>query len=76
VQAIKREYGKDLTFYGGVSTQHVLPFGTPDEVKEQTRNMLEIMKPNGGYIAAPTHAMPNDIPVENMLAFLDVVRNQ
>lgn len=76
VQAIKREYGKDLSFYGGVSTQHVLPFGTPDEVKEQTRNMLEIMKPNGGYIAAPTHAMPNDIPVENMLAFLDVVRNQ
>jgi len=76
VQAIKREYGKDLSFYGGVSTQHVLPFGTPDEVKEQTRTMLEIMKPNGGYIAAPTHAMPNDIPVENMLAFLDVVRNQ
>jgi uroporphyrinogen decarboxylase len=76
VRTIKREYGNDLTFYGGVSTQHVLPFGTPDEVKEQTRNMLEIMKSNGGYIAAPTHAMPNDIPVENMLAFLNVVRNQ
>ena len=76
VPEIKRQYGEDLTFYGGISTQHVLPFGTPDEVREQTKAMIDIMRPHGGYIAAPTHAMPNDITVENMLAFLDVVQNQ
>jgi hypothetical protein len=38
--------------------------------------MIDIIRPHGGYIAAPTHAMPNDITVENMLAFLDVVQNQ
>lgn len=76
VAKIKQQYGKDLTFYGGVSTQNVLPFGTPAEVREQTRNMIKIMRPGGGYIVAPTHAMPNDIPIENMLAFLEVVQNQ
>lgn len=76
VAAIKREYGKDLTFYGGISTQHVLPFGTPDAVREETRRLIDIMRPDGGYIVAPTHAMPNDIPIENMLAFLEVVQQQ
>jgi uroporphyrinogen decarboxylase len=76
VPQIKKQYGKDLTFYGGVSTQNVLPFGTAEEVREQTRNMIRIMSPGGGYVVAPTHAMPNDISIENMLAFLDVVQNQ
>jgi len=76
VAQVKKDYGNQLTFYGGISTQHVLPFGTPTEVAEETRQMLDIMGRDGGYIAAPTHAMPMDIPVENMLAFLEEVRNQ
>ena len=76
VVKVKNEYGKDLSFYGGVSTQHVLPFGTPEEVREATKRMIDIMGVNGGYICAPTHSMPPDIPVDNVLAFLDVVQNQ
>lgn len=76
VAKVKKEYGNNLSFYGGVSTQHVLPFGKPDEVKEATKRMIDIMGSNGGYICAPTHSMPADIPVDNVLAFLDVVQNQ
>jgi len=76
VKKVKEEYGNDLTFYGGISTQTVLPFGSPDEVRQETRKMMDIMGVNGGYVVAPTHSMPPDIPVENVIAFLDVVRNQ
>ena len=76
VEKVKREYGKDLSFYGGISTQQLLPFGSPEDVKRETRRMMEVMGKDGGYIVAPTHAMPSDIPVENMVAFLDVVRDQ
>ena len=76
VKKVKEEYGNDLTFYGGISTQTVLPFGSSDEVRQETRKMMDIMGVNGGYVVAPTHSMPPDIPVENVIAFLDVVRNQ
>ncbi len=76
IEKVKKEFGDRLSFYGGVSTQTVLPFGTPDEVREQTRKMLTVMGKDGGYICAPTHSMPADIPVENMQAFLEVVQSQ
>ncbi len=76
VQAVKKMYGSNLTFYGGISTQRVLPFGTAAEVRNETRQMMQIVGSGGGYVVAPTHAMPPDIPVENMLAFLEAVQSQ
>ena len=76
IQEVKREFGKDLTFFGGISTQRLLPFATPDEVRAKTREILSIMKPGGGYIVSPTHAVPGDVPPENVLAMLDVFHNQ
>lgn len=76
VEAFKREYGNRLTIYGGISTQHVLPHGTPDEVCAETKRMMDILSKDGGYICAPTHAVPDDVPVENLLAFLKTVKNQ
>lgn len=73
---MKREYGKHLTFYGGISTQRVLPFATPDEVKRNVREMMDKVGQGGGYIVAPTHSMPGDIPPENIVAFIEVVQNQ
>ena len=76
IAEMKRLYGDKITFYGGVSTQRLLPKATPEEVKCEMRKLMEILGENGGYIVAPTHAMPNDIPTENIMAFLDVVQNQ
>lgn len=76
VEAVKREYGRDLAFWGGISTQRLLPYASPEKVKEETRRMLDRMGQGGGYIAAPTHAVPGDVPPENILAMLEVFENQ
>ncbi len=73
---IKEKYGSNLTFYGGISTQKLLPFANVDEVKAETNRIMRILGKHGGYIAAPTHAIPNDVPIENIIAFLKVVQNQ
>jgi uroporphyrinogen decarboxylase len=67
---LKKEYGKDLTFYGGISTQQFLPYATANEVYKKTMETLKIMAPGGGYILSPTHAVTDDIPVENIDALI------
>lgn len=76
LREMKAQYGKDLTFYGGVSVQRLLPFGTPDEVRREVRRMLDDLGPGGGFVIAPSHEMPGDIPLENMLALIETVREQ
>lgn len=75
LQKIKQEYGRDLTFYGGISTQQFLPFATADQVKEKTKEVLDIMYKDGGYILSPTHTATPDIPAENLLAMIEEVKN-
>jgi uroporphyrinogen decarboxylase len=72
LQELKREYGKDLTFYGGISTQQFLPFAKPDQVKEMTKRVLDILFQDGGYILSPTHVVTPDIPPKNVLALRNV----
>ena len=76
IQAVKDEYGADLSFWGGISTQRLLPFATPDEVRGKTAEIMRIMGKGGGYVASPTHAIPGDVPPENVEAMLDVFQNQ
>ena len=76
IRAVKHEFGRDLTFFGGISTQRLLPVGTPEEVRDRTREILSVMRPGGGYIASPTHSVPGDVPPENIMAMLAVFRNQ
>jgi uroporphyrinogen decarboxylase len=73
---IKKRFGKNLSFWGGVSTQKVLPYVTPDELKKEITRVVNILRPSGGLIIAPTHAMPRDIPSENILAMAEVFQNQ
>lgn len=76
VAAVKREFGQDLTFYGGISTRQLLATATPDKVRSEMQRLIKIIGEGGGYIIAPTHAVPGTVPVENILAFLGVVQNQ
>ncbi len=73
---IKEKYGKRLAFWGGISTQQLLPTGTPEEIKAETVKIMKIMGKGGGYIAAPTHALEVDVPPENILAMFEVFKNQ
>jgi len=74
--ALKKEYQGKLSFWGGISIQRLLPFGTKEEVKREVQRILRELGQGGGYIAAPSHALPKDIPCENVLAMLEVIRNQ
>lgn len=73
---LKRQYGKDLCFYGGISTQRTLPFGTPAEVRAEVKERIETMAEAGGYIIAPGITVLADTPMENVLAFVDAVQQQ
>jgi len=76
IDKTKKLYGDKLTFWGGVSTQQALPHMTPEQVKEETVRIIKALKHNGGLIIAPTHAIPFDVPPENILAMADVIQNQ
>lgn len=64
-----------LTFHGGLSTQYTLPFGSVGDVQRATRRLLEAGR-MGGYIFSPAHAVEGDVPVENMLAFIEILQSQ
>lgn len=74
VYEMKAKYGDRMTFYGGISTQVTLPFGTPEEVRAEIQMLRSRLSRNGGYIVAPAHAVPGDVPIENLLALIDEVR--
>jgi len=64
-----------LAFYGGLSTQKILPYGSVGDVRNETRRLLELGA-DGGYIFAPAHSVEGDVPLENMLAFIEMVKEQ
>ena len=68
---LKREYGKDIRFWGGLGAQSVLPFGTADDVRNQTRKLKSEMGRGGGYVLAFAKDPDENVPVENIAAFLE-----
>ena len=71
IYELKERYGAEMTFWGGISTQRTLPFGTTDEVREETRRVTEAMSQNGGYIIAAAQGIQADVPFENICALVD-----
>jgi uroporphyrinogen decarboxylase len=74
--AIKKQFGSQLSFYGGVSIQRLLPFGTPEQIRSEVRRLMDEVGRGGGFIVAPSHDMPGDIPLENLLAFISAARDR
>ena len=72
---LKKKYGDRLTFWGGgVDTQKVLPFGTPEEVKSHVLRECEILAPGGGFVFNTVHNMQANVPLPNVLAMLEAIR--
>ena len=69
IAELKREFGRDIAFWGGVGAQSVLARTTPEQVIEGVRQTLRVMGPGGGYIAAPCHTLTEEVPWEAVLAF-------
>jgi uroporphyrinogen decarboxylase len=76
VYEMKRLYGDRLSFWGGVSTQRLLPYGTPDEVRAEVKRLIAEVGRDGGYILAPAHSIPGDARPENIMAMIEAVNDQ
>ena len=70
---IKKEYGKHLTFQGGIDTQQLLPFGTPDDVRRQAAETIRLLGKGGGHIISPSQEVMKDVPLANIVALLETI---
>jgi hypothetical protein len=72
---LKEKYGKDFVFWGGgVDTQKVLAFGTPDDVRKQVKQLCSVFSREGGFVFNTVHNIQANVPVENVAAMIDTLR--
>jgi uroporphyrinogen decarboxylase len=76
VEGIIEKYSGKLAFYGGLSIQKTLPFGKPEDVRKEVDSRLKLAGKFRGLILSPSHDMPPDIPMNNILAMLETIKNQ
>jgi uroporphyrinogen decarboxylase len=68
---LKKEFGRDIVFWGGIDTQQLLPFGTPADVRADVRRRIGDLAPGGGYVVNSVHNIQGDVPPENIIALFD-----
>jgi uroporphyrinogen decarboxylase len=72
---LKKDFGKDVVFWGGgVDTQHVLPNGTPQQVKDDVKRNIEALAPGGGFVFATVHNIQAEVPPQNILAMVEAIK--
>ncbi len=72
---LKKEFGKDLTFWGGgVDTQGAIMHGTPQQVKDDVKRMCDIFGPDGGFVFNAVHNLQANMPIANVIAMVDAIR--
>lgn len=73
-QFVKEKYGDKLAFWGGLSAQTNLSFGTPEQVKEEVKRCIQVLGKDGGYLIGPNHMVEPEVPWENLEAFFEAVK--
>ena len=73
---LKRDYGDDITLWGGLGSQSIIPFGTPEELRTEIEQLCAKMGRNGGYILATTKGIMADTPLENAIAVFEAFTEQ
>jgi len=71
--SLKKRFGSNIVFCGGIDTHRVLPFGSTEEVRQEVRRVMQILGPGGGCMIGAVHTVMNDVPPENVLAMVDAV---
>ncbi|MBD3353209.1 MAG: hypothetical protein GF364_17145, partial [Candidatus Lokiarchaeota archaeon] len=69
--SLKKRFGQDICFWGGLCKTNILAFGTPSDVADNVKHNINCFKPNGGYIAANIHNITAEVPPENIVAMFD-----
>ena len=73
LESLKKQYGDRLTFWGGIDTQRLLPFGTPTEVRAGAARTIRTLGKGGGHIIGPSQEIMKDVPLENVIALLETI---
>jgi uroporphyrinogen decarboxylase len=73
LEGLKKQYGDRISFCGAIDTFRILPYGTPDQVRQEVRRVIQIMAPGGGYLLSAVHTILDEVPAENVLAMVDAV---
>ena len=73
LEELKHGHGKEIVFCGGIDTHHVLPNGSPEEVRQEVRRVIEVLAPGGGYLVSSVHTIMDGVSPENILAMVDAV---
>ena len=76
VLEIKRKYEKDLVLDGVIGTQTTMPFSSPDEVRAVVQERIKTLGYDGAFIGAPTHVLEPEVPIENLEAFVEAMRQK
>jgi uroporphyrinogen decarboxylase len=72
---MKREFGQDVTFWGGgCDTQRMLSFGTPQEVEEEVKRRIDDLAPGGGFVFSAVHSIQAGVPARNIAVMLETAR--
>ncbi|MAF06423.1 MAG: hypothetical protein CL389_01040 [Acidiferrobacteraceae bacterium] len=71
--ALKKRFGKNIVFCGGIDSHRILPYGSVEEVRQEVRRVIGILGPGGGTMIGAVHTVMNDVPPENVLAMVDAV---
>jgi len=73
LKGLKERYGKNIVFCGAIDTQHILPSGTPEEVRQEVKRVINVLGAEGGYMVASVHTIMNEVLPQNILAMVDAV---
>ena len=71
--ALKKRFGRNIVFCGGIDSHRVLPYGSVEEVRQEVRRVIDLLGPGGGTMIGAVHTVMNDVPPENILAMVDAV---
>ena len=74
-ERIHKEFGENLSFCGTIGTQSTMPLGTPEDVRETVWRNLDIAQGGKGLFVTPTHLLEDDVPWENIIAYVDACRD-
>jgi uroporphyrinogen decarboxylase len=74
-EKLKTEFGDKISFHGGVDSQKVLPYGSPQDVEEEVKSLVKILGEDGGYLLASCHSIQPDVPPENIKALFAAERS-
>ena len=71
--SLKKRFGNNIVFCGGIDTHRILPFGSTEDVRQEVRRVIQTLGPGGGFMVGAVHTVMDDVPPENVLAMVDAV---